>query len=326
MRLTMPLSIRAYEGSADALLIARMLDDSRKASGRNAPPLQQEKVEQFVENVNADWNPRRDFHLFFLNEKLVAYGRTKREHWASGALACYVEPMVHAGWRTPEVFAAVIEHLCAHQARVASEARRKGDAFLTASFIPEDAVTRDAFVAAGFSPCRVFLKMERSLDSKVAAGSLSDDLELRPLDDEHHRAIYDFDREIMRNHWGIEAPSEEHFRWWSEEAFLNPELWCVAWHGDRIVGMAAGSIGGTWNTDLGGDRGEIRFVRVAPEWRRCGIASELIRRCLSALYEKGIRHVELSVDGENETSASTVYRSLGFEVTSCVRAYRRDFE
>jgi len=181
-----------------------------------------------------------------------------------------------------------------------------------------------ALLATGFDPCHHFLRMARSLEEDVALRDLPPDLELRPLLEEHFRSVYDFDRRIMRDLWGVESPTETHFRWWSEEAFGNPELWRVAWHGDEIVGTAAGIIGGTWNSSLGGGRGEIRFVRVAPEWRRRGVASALILMCLTALRERGIREVELGVDGANETTTAALYRTLGFEITSSSVAYRRD--
>jgi len=219
----------------------------------------------------------------------------------------------------------VIELMCGHQIEMASEEGCGGRAFLAAIPDPGDEPFKNALLASGFRQGHVFLKMERPLESVDVSGDLPEGLTVRVPNVEDYRDVYEFDRKIMRGQWAVETPTDEHFRWWSEEAFLNPELWLVGWDGDRIVATTAGAVGGTWNPALGGDRAEIRFVRVDPAWRRRGIASNLIQRCLKALYDRGIRQVELSVDGENETSAAALYRSLGFEVTSSLHAYCRDF-
>lgn len=319
-----PLTVRSYQGPADAERIAETLTACRAEAEKDQPPVSAEAVRSFFEGSAADSDPRSDVHLFFRGETLVAYERTRRETWASGARVYHVAPLIRPDRRDPRTLAGVVHGMRQYHAEFARRDDEGAVPFLSAVPDPSDTQMIEALLAAGFEPCHAFLRMTRRLQQDVAQRDLPPDLEVRPLLEEHHRSIYEFDREIMKDSWGCEAPTETHFQWWGEEAFLNPELWRVAWHGDEIVGTAAGVVGGTWNPSLGGERGEIRFVRVAPGWRRRGIASALILQCLAALRQRGIREVVLGVDGANETTAAALYRTLGFEVSSRMVAYRYD--
>ena len=318
------LTARPYGGPADAKRIAETINGRRARTEGGAAPVPAEEVEAFVETAWADFDARHDMHLFFRDGRMAAYERTKRETWAGGVRVYHLQPFVHPDFRSQESLSEILKHIVRYQSEYARRDVSGGSPFLAAMPDPSDEEMIGALLAAGFEPCHHFLQMTRSLDEEVALRDLPPNLALRPVRESQHRSIYDFDRRIMRGLWGVEAPTESHFRWWSEEAFLDPELWRVAWDGDEIVGTAAGVVGGTWNPSLGGGKGEIRFVRVAPEWRRRGVASTLILLCLAALRARGIREVVLGVDGENEDTAAALYRTLGFEVASCRTAYRRD--
>lgn len=319
------LTVRPYEGASDAAWIAGLINASRADTGEEDSPVSAKAVQKFLEDSSVDSDPRTDVHLFFHGEQLVAYERTRRETWASGARVYHLGPHIHAEWRSKETVSEMIRHVCHYQSEIAKLDDVDVTPFLSLILPdPADETTRAALLDAAFEPCHAFLRMARRLEEDVALRDLPPAVEAHPIREKDYRKIYNFDRRIMRDSWGCEAPTKAHFAWWSEEAFLNPELWRVAWHEDEIVGTAAGIIGGTWTPGLGGEKGEIRFVRVAPEWRRRGIASALILRCMAALREQGIHELILGVDGANEEAATALYRKLGFEVTSRMTAYRYD--
>jgi len=318
------LSVRSYDASLDPSRIAELINSSRASSCEDRAEVTADQVRAFIAESWDDFDIRTDVHLFFCDDRLVGYERTKRETWGNGARAYHAMLFLHPDWRRKEILTETLMHLRQYQLDYATRYDGEADPFIAIMPQPADPPILAALRAAGFEPCRVFLSMERDLTRPVVPETLPAGLTQRPLDALTYRAIYDFDRRIMRDGWGVEAPNERHFKWWAEEAFQDPELWRVAWDRDRIVGTAAGAVRGTWNPSLGGERAEIRFVRVDPPWRRRGIARALILECLSALWQRGIRIVELSVDGENEATAGALYRRLGFEVTARRVAYRYD--
>jgi len=239
------LLARPYQGAPDAGLIAELINDSRASTAEESAFVSAEHVRSFIEDSWAGFDPETDLHLFFRGGLLVAYERTKRETWAGGARVYHLLPYVRDGWCDREILVGILDHAVRYHAAYAIQHEHETTPFLAAVPEPPDASLIDALLAAGFEPCRRFLQMARTLEEGVEPRELPAGIDVRPLKDSQHRSVYEFDRQIMRGSWGVEVPSEEHFRWWAEEAFMNPELWRVAWHGDAIVGTAAGIVGGT---------------------------------------------------------------------------------
>jgi ribosomal protein S18 acetylase RimI-like enzyme len=76
----------------------------------------------------------------------------------------------------------------------------------------------------------------------------------------------------------------------------NPELSLVALAEDRIVA--------TLKCGHDGRRGYLHHLAVAPDWRRTGLAKELVRRALTALAGEGIRKCNTYVYDSNPNALS----------------------
>ncbi len=83
----------------------------------------------------------------------------------------------------------------------------------------------------------------------------------------------------------------------------NPETCFVAVKDDKVIGVI---IAGN-----DGRRGYIYHTAVNPEFRRQGIAKQLVDAALSALKNLGINKVALLVF-ERNTSANTFWEKIGF--------------
>ena len=95
---------------------------------------------------------------------------------------------------------------------------------------------------------------------------------------------------------------------WSERSvaseLTNPlSLWLVATEGDRVAGYVGSQ------TVI--DETDMMNVAVDPEFRRQGIAENLVMELIGALREKGSRCLTLEVRASNEP-AITLYEKLGF--------------
>ena len=124
-------------------------------------------------------------------------------------------------------------------------------------------------------------------------------------------------------HWGgfmgMSAARWAHER---TEAAFDPEISLIAWDGDRIAGFCHCCINRELNELRGRRVGMIRYVGVAPAWRRQGLGAALTLAGLHALRDAGMASVALGVDAENVTGARRLYERYGFEVVGEQVMYR----
>ena len=95
---------------------------------------------------------------------------------------------------------------------------------------------------------------------------------------------------------------------WSEMSIASElqslwSYWLVALEEDRVVGYVG--------SQSSIDEADIMNVAVHPDFRRQGIAEDLINRLVADLKERGIRALLLEVRVSN-TPAITLYEKLGF--------------
>lgn len=83
----------------------------------------------------------------------------------------------------------------------------------------------------------------------------------------------------------------------------NPDTCFVAVEGRKVVGAIL--------TGNDGRRGYIYHTAVHPEYRRLGIARQLVQRAMEALEECGINKVALVVFERNE-SGNLFWEKMGF--------------
>ena len=107
---------------------------------------------------------------------------------------------------------------------------------------------------------------------------------------------------------------------WSENSVAselkNPlSLWLVALDGATV----AGYIG----SQSVGEEADMMNVAVHPEYRRKGIARELVTGLVSALREKGVQSLALEVRQSNEP-AIALYAQLGFQQVGLRPNYYRN--
>lgn len=95
---------------------------------------------------------------------------------------------------------------------------------------------------------------------------------------------------------------------------VQPELF--------LVGVIGGTLVGTVLAGFDGVRGWIYHLAVAPEQRRRGFATELVRTAEQKLRSIGCTKVNLQVRAGDE-GAVVFYRSLGYKVEDRVSMGRR---
>jgi ribosomal protein S18 acetylase RimI-like enzyme len=86
---------------------------------------------------------------------------------------------------------------------------------------------------------------------------------------------------------------------------VQPELLLVCLDGETLVGSVIGGFEGV--------RGWINHLAVAPEWRRRGIATRLVRAAEDGLRALGCPKVNLQIRATN-TGVIAFYERLGYAV------------
>lgn len=214
-----------------------------------------------------------------------------------------------------------------HRARERAAADRSGAPMALGAFVDEgETGARALLEGAGFEIVRHFFLMRRSGLASVDEPSLPDGLELRPVQPEAYRAIFEAEAEAFRDHWGHREPTEDDFRLTFEHPDLDTDLWAVAWDGDRVAGVVQTWVWTEENEALGVSRGWLERISVRRPWRRRGLGAALTAAAMLRLRDRGIEEAMLGVDAANPTGALGLYERLGFVVTKRDAAYRRPID
>ena len=174
----------------------------------------------------------------------------------------------------------------------------------------------------GFEPIRWFFLMHRSTAGEIPEAPLPDGLEIRPVTEDQHRAIFEAEREAFLDHWAAREQTEEDFQLMFGRDELDTDLWVVAWDGDDVAGVVQNWIWPEENAQLGVARGWLEHISVRRPWRRRGLARAITAEALRRLALAGMTDAMLGVDADNPTGALGLYEGLGFEVEQRSQVYR----
>ena len=179
----------------------------------------------------------------------------------------------------------------------------------------------------GFKEERFFFEMDRDLSKPISEPKLPENLEVRPVKEEHYRKIWDASDEAFRDHWGyVESTEQDYERWLnsiSKLDELNPKLWKIAWDGDQVAGMVLNMIFEEENMILNIKKGWADPICVRRPWRKKGLATALINESLIMFKEMGLDFGALGVDTNNLNGALGVYKNCGFETVNTFVIFRK---
>jgi mycothiol synthase len=170
--------------------------------------------------------------------------------------------------------------------------------------------------AAGFRHVRTFWHMERPVDASYRPEPPPAGVDVRAMrgpDDEHR--VFEVMDEAFRGHFGHVPMDFEGWRRMHAVSLADPSLVLLAWSGDGVTGAVTARVPGGqgWVDDLG--------VRAA--FRGRGIGAALLRAAFAALAARGVDHVRLNVDADNETGATRLYASVGMTVRRAFLVYEK---
>ncbi len=286
-----------------------------------------------VAGLTVDWSPgvtfdpSRDTSVAEQDGRIVGVARTSwREREA--AVVHRVEIWVHPDWQRQGIGRRLLAW-GEDRARAVAAGMTGRQAELPHRF---GGITDHGNVAGvtfaergGYAPFRFHYEMRRDLAEPIPEAPMPDSLELRPVQPEHHRAIWIADTEAFRDHWDASVVNEDDFVRFFAHPEVDPSIWQVAWDGDVIAGMVINGINRDENARIGLDVGWLDGVSTRRPWRKRGIASALISRSLAILRDRGMTVAALGVDTENPNGALGLYERFGFRPVRTWAFYRKSF-
>jgi ribosomal protein S18 acetylase RimI-like enzyme len=170
---------------------------------------------------------------------------------------------------------------------------------------------------AGYEAVRTVYVMSIELDDPPPAPVFPEGLSVRefvPGQDE--RAVFDTAEDAFRDHWGRPPGTFGRFLNLTREPSWNPALWHLAEDDEGVQAVCLSKI-------VAGE-GHIDSVGVRRTWRRRGVGLALLHLAFGALYERGVRKIDLSVDAESATGAPRVYGRAGMQVSQSYTVYEKE--
>ena len=316
------LRIRSYAGEGDIPEIVRVVNAASAAEGVEEV-WTVEALTSWLGHPSDQFDPARDAVLAELDGEIVATGRAEWVDTRDGRFREYrifgtVDP-AHQGRGIGTALLAALEDRARTLAATHPDDRERVLAAFAAAGRPGEALLRDA----GYEPARWFIEMVRPTLDGIVEPPLPDGLELRPVTEDQHEAIWRANREAFRDHWGGSDESLEQFQRILGDPDTDPSLWLIVWDGDEIAGGVWNDIHPAENEAHGFRRGWLGSVFTRRPWRKRGLASALIGRSLTLLRERGMTSAILSVDVDNPTGALGLYEGAGFVVHDRYLAMRK---
>jgi ribosomal protein S18 acetylase RimI-like enzyme len=321
------LRYRGFQGESDYPNIHKVIHGSREADGLERSETLTDIANKYAHLHHCD--PYQDMLFAEVDGEVVAYSRVSWEVDGSGQWIGFQNGIVLPEWRGKGIGNRLLSFGEERLLEVVTALKACHQLPASAAcfydlFVNNSEVDRINLIERrGYQHIRNAYDMVRPDLENIPDLPLPEGLEVRPVEEEHLRLIWEASNEAFRDHWGyIPDPWEEFVRWMNDPDF-DPSLWRVAWQGEQVAGMVMSFIDKDQNELFGWKRGYTENICVRRPWRKQGLAKALIALSLIALKERGMTEAALGVDAENISGALHLYESMGFRVVKTSSIYRK---
>jgi len=319
------LVFRRYKDKSDYSVMSSVGKSSWEADGVENIETEEELANEYDNLSNRD--PSSEVVIAEVMGEPVAYGRIWPEPDSSGELVFW-----HIAHVVPErrktLLRLAIFRFNEMQIRFIAKNQpwpRKTSFGAWALDEPND--WREMVLAEGYSPVMHFYEMIRQNLEGIPDNPLPEGLELRAAKPEHYPEIWNARKEALREKpWFVESRYDrEHYELWLNWSTFMPDLWQVAWDGDRVVGMAENHTP-LENQAFDRKRGHTQILFVLPRWRRRGLAKALLAKSLVMMRERELEEATLDVETQNTSGEMQLYESMGYRVARKYAHYKKPLD
>lgn len=304
------LIFRCFRGESDYPHMLAVINGCKQADGIERSNTLEEMANNYAHLENC--NPYTDMLMAEVDGQIVAYNRTFWEVQEDGTRIYAVFGYLLPEWRRKRIGTAMLLHGERRLREIASDHPHDGPRFFESFLADTEQGTIALLDHAGYKPVRYGFNMVRDLSEPFPEMPMPAGLEVRPVKEEHLRAIWEADVESFRDHWGFVPPTEKRYQNWINQPDFDPSLFKVAWDGDQIAGAVQNFVNAEENAEYNRKRGYTEGIFTRRAWRKRGLAKSLIVQSMIMFKEMGMTETALSVDSENLSGALRVYESVGY--------------
>ncbi|HUS83755.1 MAG TPA: GNAT family N-acetyltransferase [Anaerolineales bacterium] len=315
------LTFRGYSGPQEHDRIAAVIQRCWDADGVDEVIAANDITHRFTHMQNFD--PTQDVLLAEICGDLVGYARMNWLHESNGDVIFRHHGCVLPEWRRKGIGSTLLRYTKDRLKDLALHAPKDGLRFFEVYLADTESDHQALLKSAGYLPIRYFFEMVRPLDAEIPEIEMPDGLEIRPVDPDQYRAVFDAADEASQDHWGHIPATDSEYQWWVESPYFQPERWKVAWDNGQVAGMVLNYIYDEENDRFNRKRGHTEDISVRRPWRRRGLARSLVAQSLQMLKDEGMEEAALGVDTNNPSGALGLYEDLGFQNIKLWMAYRK---
>lgn len=322
------LVFRGFRGESDYQHILDLINASKGPDQVDRTDTLEDIARAYEHLNNCD--PYRDMLFAEVNGQPIAYGRVEWNidgecRWIGFQIA-----FSHPDFRRIGIGAAMLRYMEEHLRQISQNLM--DEAVITKNtpryfegFSSDTEVGKgELFKKAGYSPVRFSYSMVRPFSEPVEITPMPEGLEIRKVQPDQYRQLWEADQEAFQDHWGYVEGTEQDYQRWLKDPLNDPNLWKVAWDGDQVAGMVLNFLNEKENEEYNRLRGWTENISVRRPWRRRGLACALLTRSLQMFKDMGMDHAALGVDTQNPTGALDLYKSVGFRVEKSYTAYWKE--
>lgn len=316
------LRFRGFAGPEDYHNIREIAGRSHAADGIEDSETVEDIARNYAHLINCDL--ARDFIMAEVDGHPVAYSRLWFRETEDMGYVYFFFLFLLPEWRGKGIGESMVRWCEARIREIAATHPLDIEKSIHCWVSENERYLLDILESEGYRKIRYFFIMVRPDLENIPDCPLPDGIEIRPVKPEHHRMVWDADVEACADMWMNVRPEEAAYRSWLASPLFQPELWQVAWDGDRVAGAVQNWIDHAENEKYHRKWGATENIHVGREWRGRGLAQALIARSFKVLKENGMEQAVLAVDAENPTGALHLYRKMGFREYRASYTYSKD--
>jgi ribosomal protein S18 acetylase RimI-like enzyme len=318
------LAFRGFRGEVDYPAMVAVITSAKTVDQIERVDSVERVAQYYSHLVNSD--PYHDMLFAEVDGLVIAYNRVNWRVERKGDRIYQHFGFMNPEWRRKGIGQAMLRHAEQRLREIAAGHLQDHPGFYESFATNTEVGCNVLLLSEGYTTARHAFNMVRPDLENIQDYKLPEGLEVRPVQPEHYRLIYEASQEAFQDNWGFSPEDTEPLEAWLDNPNFDPTLWRVAWDGDQVAGMVLSFIDIAENLEYNRKRGYTENICVRRPWRRRGLARALIALSLHAIKERGMTEAALGVDSQNETGALQLYESVGFRMVKRFSFYRKPME